>query len=61
MDAKKRQELLAKRKTYDEKLQKLYFGFRGVIHENAASELRYTQIKVYEDFIRSIDEELKNA
>ena len=58
MSNKKYQELLKKRAEYEEKLKKAYIGFRGVRHENSASEIRYTQIKVYEGFINSIDEEL---
>jgi hypothetical protein len=59
MDQKKYNELLEKRKQYEEKLKKLYVGFHGVRHENAASELRYVQIKVTEDFLTSIDAELR--
>lgn len=57
--AQKKQQLLQKREDYEAKLKKLYIGFRGVVHENSASEIRYTQIKVYESFINSIDEEIK--
>ena len=59
MDQEKYKRLLEKRAEYEEKLKKAYVGFRGVSHENAAAELRYSQIKVYEDFIASIDSELK--
>ena len=52
-------ELKQKKIEYEEKLKKLYIGFRGVRHEDSASEIRYTQIKVTESFIHSIDEEIK--
>lgn len=55
----KKKELLQKREKYEEKLKNLRIGFRGVRHEDSASEIRYSMIKVYEDFINSIDEELR--
>lgn len=58
--SQKKKELLAKKAIYQEKLNKLKIGFHGVRHEDSASEIRYSMIKVYEDFINSIDEELKN-
>lgn len=59
MNSEKHAELVKKKAEYEEKLKKLYLGFRGVRHEDSASEIRYTQIKVYESFIHSIDEELR--
>ncbi len=56
---KKYQELLEKKKEYEEKLRRLYMNFRGVIHEDSSSEMKYTQIKVTESFIESITQELK--
>lgn len=56
----KHQYLLAEKQRIEEKLQYLYKGFRGVKHEDAASELKYTQIRVYEDHLRSITAEIKN-
>lgn len=52
-------ELKTRRDKYKEKLARMYKNFRGVKHENALSELRYSEIKVYEDFVRSLDEEIK--
>lgn len=52
--------LKEEREKYSEKLTYLYKGFRGVIHENSASEMRYTTIKVYEAHLHSIEEELKS-
>ena len=34
-------------------------NFRGVRHENALSELRYTQVMVYKDLIRSLEVEIR--
>jgi hypothetical protein len=59
MNKQKYNQLLQKRAEYEEKLKNLYKGFRGVSHENSAAEIRYSQIKVYEDFIASIDQELR--
>lgn len=56
---KKYQELLEKKQKYQEKLTNLYKNFRGVKHEDSSSEIKYAQIKVYEDFINSIEDELK--
>ncbi len=49
---KKREEIIAK-------LTGLYKNFRGVIHEDSSSEMKYTQIKVLESFIESINAEIK--
>jgi len=56
---KKIQELKAKRDKYKEKLTNMYKNFRGVKHENSLSELRYSEIKVYEDLLNSVEEEIK--
>jgi len=42
------------------RLDGLYKTFRGVRHEDSASEMKYTTIKVLEAHIHSINEELKN-
>jgi uncharacterized coiled-coil DUF342 family protein len=52
-------DLHKKREEIIEKLNGLYKNFRGVIHEDSASEMKYTQIKVLESFIESINAELK--
>ena len=56
---KKLQELKAKRDKYKEKLTNMYKNFRGVKHENSLSELRYSEIKVYEDLLNSVMLEIK--
>lgn len=50
--------LLKKREETLETLKELYKHFHGVKHENSASEIRYTRIKVLEGFVQSLDEEL---
>lgn len=52
-------KLMATKVEIEEKLTKLYKNFRGVIHEDASSEMKYTTIKVYESQLLSINEELK--
>jgi uncharacterized coiled-coil DUF342 family protein len=52
-------QLHTKRDEAIEKLNKLYIGFHGVRHESASSEMRYAQIMVMEDYIRSLEAELK--
>jgi Ni,Fe-hydrogenase III component G len=56
---KRYKELLEKKEKYEAKLKELYKNFRGVIHEDSSSEMKYTQIKVIEGFLDSIEEELK--
>lgn len=53
------QELKQSRDKYKEKLARMYKNFRGVKHENSLSELQYSEIKVYEDLLNSVVEELK--
>ena len=52
-------ELKAKRDKYKEKLTRMYKNFRGVKHENSLSELQDSEIKVYEDLLNSVVEEIK--
>ena len=59
MDKKKKlKEFIGKRDGYKARLVEMYKHFRGVKHENALSELKYSEIKVLEDFIRSLNEEI---
>lgn len=55
----KLKELHDKRNEVIAKLENLYKNFRGVHHEDSASEIKYTQIKVMESFITSLDAEIK--
>ena len=56
---KKLQELKTRKEKYSEKLQGMYKNFRGVVHENSLSELRYSEIKVYEDLLNSVNDEIR--
>ncbi len=53
------QELKQRRDKYKEKLTRMYKNFRGVKHENSLSELQYSEIKVYEDLLNSVVDEIK--
>ncbi len=55
---KKLQELTSKREKYQAKLKNMYSHFRGVKHENSLSELQYSEIKVYEDMLNSVTDEI---
>lgn len=50
--------LSAKKKEAEVELKELYRNFRGVKHENSVSEIRYTQIKVLEGYIATLQEEI---
>ncbi len=54
----KLQELHAKRNEVIKKLEELHKNFRGVHHEDSASEIKYTQIKVMESFVESLNTEI---
>ena len=53
-------ELHRKREETIEKLNSLYKNFRGVIHESSDSEMKYTQIRVLEGFIESLNAEISS-
>ena len=57
---KKIKHLLEELQKYEDKLKILYKGYRGVVHESAASEMRHTTVKVYESHVQSIKNELKS-
>ncbi len=57
--AEKLKQLHQKREEVIIKLNGLYKNFRGVIHESSDSEMKYTQIKVLEGFIESLNAEIK--
>jgi hypothetical protein len=52
-------ELKERRDKYKEKLTRMYKNFRGVKHENSLSELQYSEIKVYEDLLNSVVDEIR--
>jgi len=43
-----------------ERLGELYKRFRGLHHEDSASEMKYTTIKVFEAHVQSINAELRS-
>lgn len=51
-------DLIKKRDEYKAKLTEMYKYFHGVKHESALSELKYSEIKVYEDMLNSITQEI---
>lgn len=56
----KLKELHAKRDESIKKLEELHKNFRGVHHEDSASEIKYTQIMVLESFVESLNSEIKS-
>ena len=61
MDKKlKLQEFTIKRDGYKARLTEMYKHFRGVVHESALSELKQSEIKVLEDFVRSLNQEIED-
>lgn len=59
LTAEKIVRLLTEKEKYDKRLKDLYRNFRGVIHEDSSSEMKYTTIKVLEAHVHSINDELK--
>lgn len=53
------EKLKKKRAQAQSKLKYLYIGFRGVQHESASDELRYSEIMVWEAYLRDIEKEIK--
>jgi hypothetical protein len=58
-DKEKLVALLTKLEEAEEKLRFRLKNFRGVPHESASGELAYSELKVLEDYIRSLKEEIK--
>ena len=52
--------LRAERVKLMEKVKFLRKNFRGVHHEDSASEMKYTTLKVYEAHLQSIEDELRS-
>lgn len=55
----KLEELKAKLKEYEEKLAEKLKGYRGVIHEDAASELKHAQVEVYRSMVYGLQYEIR--
>lgn len=59
MDKPEKLEALKKeRDHYQEKLAQKMKGYRGVIHESAASELRHSEVEVYRAMLRSVETQI---
>ncbi len=58
-DKEKLVALLTKLEEAEEKLRLRLKNFRGVPHESASGELAYSELKVLEDYVRSLKEEIK--
>ncbi len=46
------------REKYREKLAQKMKGYRGVVHESAASELRHSEVMVLRSMVASLDREI---
>ena len=58
-DKEKLVALLTKLEEAEEKLKFRLKNFRGVPHESASGELAYSELKVLEDYVISLKEEIK--
>ena len=52
--------LKEKLKYYEEKLAKGMIGYRGVIHESAASEIKHDKVMVLRAMVDGLKEEIRN-
>lgn len=57
----KLEALLKKKEEAEAKLKFKLSHFRGVPHESASGELAYSEIKVLEDYIEGLKEEIVRA
>ena len=55
----KLEELKSKLKKYEDKLAEKLKGYRGVIHEDAASELKHAQVEVYRSIVYGLQAEIQ--
>lgn len=58
-DKEKLEALYKKLTEAEEKYYERLKRFRGVPHESAAGELSFSELKVREDFVRSLRDEIK--
>lgn len=54
---KELKEILA---NYEEKLRVKMLGYRGVIHESAASEIRHSEVMVYKAMVANLKKEIED-
>ena len=52
-------DLKVKLADYEKKLASEMRGYRGVIHESAASEIKHTKVMVYKAMVQSLREEIE--
>lgn len=57
-DQEKLEALYQKLVEAEEKYRQRLKGFRGVPHESASGELNFSELKVREDYVRSLREEI---
>jgi hypothetical protein len=57
-DKEKLKALLTKLAEAEEKYKSRLRNFRGVAHESASGELAFSELKVREDFVRSLKSEI---
>ncbi len=56
----KYQELLQKRDKAKKRLTDKMFGYRGVVHESAISEMKDQEVKVLRAHLEGIEKEIEN-
>lgn len=57
-DLEKLKLLRSKLKTYEEKLAYEMKGYRGVVHESAASEIKHDKVMVIKAMVQSLKREI---
>ena len=61
MDAQQKiKDLKQKLASYEEKLAHEMIGYRGVVHESAASEIKHDKVMVLRAMVEGLKEEIKN-
>jgi len=45
---------------YEKKLAKEMIGYKGVVHESAASEIKHNKVMVLNAMVESLKEEIRN-
>lgn len=62
MGKTKKIELLKERlKVYEEKLRREMIGYRGVVHESAASEIKHSKVMVFKAMVQDLKEEIEKV
>lgn len=58
MTQNKLEELKQKLTLYEAKLAEEMKGYRGVVHESAASEIKHSKVMVYKGMVEALREEI---